>query len=96
MDIALTLSLLLIVPIILKVFEKSKFVSAFSPIALAYAAGIGLSFVSIPLHQEVLQQTTEISIALSISLLVLASNLDKFRVLLKPVLHLRRVSVFVR
>ena len=86
MEIALTLSLLLFVPTILKVFEKTKFVSAISPIALAYAAGIGLSFVSIPLHHETLLQTTEISIALSISLLVLASNLSKFRVLLKPVL----------
>jgi len=85
MEIFLTLSLLLLVPVILKVFEKTKFVTAISPVALAYAAGIGLSFVSIPLHYETLLQTTEISIALSISLLVLASNLDKFRVLLKPV-----------
>jgi uncharacterized membrane protein len=86
MEIALTLLLLLFVPTILKVFEKTKFVNTISPIALSYAAGIGLSFVSIPLHHETLLQTTEISIALSISLLVLASNLSKFRVLLKPVL----------
>jgi len=86
MDINFTISLMLIVPIILKASEKTKFVNKISPIALAYAAGIGLSFISIPIHKEVLTQVTEISIALSICLLVLASNLDKFRVLLKPVL----------
>ena len=92
MDITLTILLLLGVPVLLKATEKTKFVNAISPIALAYAAGIGLaagigfSFISIPLNQEVLQQTTYISIVLSISLLVLSSNLDKFRVLLKPVL----------
>ena len=79
---------------ILKVFEKTKFVNAISPIALAYAAGIALSFVSLPLHHEALMQTTEISIALSISLLVLASNLDKFRVLLKPVLKAFFLGIF--
>lgn len=92
MGIVLTLALLLGVPTLLKITEETKFVKAISPIALAYAAGIGLaagigfSFFSIPLDQEVLQQTTYISIVLSISLLVLSSNLDKFRVLLKPVL----------
>ncbi len=86
MDIILTISLLLIVPVILKVSEKTKFVNVISPIALAYAAGMVLSYISIPIHGEILEQVTEISIALCICLLVLASNLDKFRVLLKPIL----------
>ena len=86
MAVFLTLLLLLAVPIILTVSDKTKFVKTISPIALAYAAGIGLSFLSLPIHQGVLLEVTEISIALSISLLVLASNLNKFRVLLKPVL----------
>ena len=86
MAVFLTLLLLLAVPLILTVSNNTKFVKAISPIALAYAAGIGLSFVAIPIHRGVLLEVTEISIALSISLLVLASNLNKFRVLLKPVL----------
>ncbi len=85
MEIAITLILLLGVPIILKISDKTKFVKAISPIALAYAAGIGLSFVAIPINNGVLIQVTEVCIALSISLLVLASNLSKFRMLLKPV-----------
>jgi len=86
MDILFTILLLLIIPIVLKVAEKTKFVKIFSPIALAYAAGIALSFLPLPIHHEVLVQATEICIALSISLLILSSNLNKFRILFKPVL----------
>ncbi|MDP3353348.1 MAG: DUF819 family protein [Flavobacteriaceae bacterium] len=86
MNILFTLFLLLFVPAILKISEKTKFVSFISPIALAYASGIILSYTAVPIHSEILKQTTEISIALSISLFVLASNLDKFKVLLKPLL----------
>jgi uncharacterized membrane protein len=86
MNILFTLFLLLFVPAILKISEKTKFVSYISPIALAYASGILLSYTAVPIHSEILKQTTEISIALSISLFVLASNLDKFKILLKPLL----------
>jgi uncharacterized membrane protein len=86
MEIILTISLLLIIPGLLKFYEQSKFVSAISPVALAYAAGFALASMPLPIHRGSLIQATEISIALSISLLVLASSLDKFRVLLRPVL----------
>lgn len=86
METAITLSLLLIIPALLKYFEQSKFVSTISPVALAYAAGFALSSLPLPIHHGTLVQVTEISIALSISLLVLASSLDKFRILLRPVL----------
>jgi uncharacterized membrane protein len=87
MEIAITLLLLLIIPGLLKYYEQTKFVSAISPVALAYAAGFALSAMPLPIHHGTLVQATEISIALSISLLVLASSLDKFRILLKPVLR---------
>ena len=76
MSIFFTIALMLVISIALKLSEKAKFVQVISPIALAYAAGIGLSFVAIPVNEEALVQTTEISIALSICLLVLSSNLE--------------------
>lgn len=86
MELIVTILLFLLVPIILTISEKTKLVSIISPIALAYAAGILFSLISFPIHLEIIPQITEISIAISISLLVLSSNLDKFKVLLKPLL----------
>lgn len=86
MPIILTLIVLILIPIILKISEKSRLVSVISPIALAYIAGISLSFSSISFHQETIMQVTELSIALSICLFVLASNIDKFSLFIKPLL----------
>jgi uncharacterized membrane protein len=85
MNSVLTILPLLIIPLLLKVFENTKLVSTISPIALAYAVGIALSFTTLPFNQTILKQSTEISIALSICLFVLASNLNNFRLILKPV-----------
>lgn len=86
MDSVLTLFLLLTIPVLLKVFEKTKLVSTLSPIAIAYALGILLSFSPLNFNLDHIRYTSEISITLSICLFVLASNLSKFKVLLKPVL----------
>lgn len=86
MPIILTLIVLILIPIILKISEKSRLVSVISPIALAYIAGISLSFSSISFHQATIMQVTELSIALSICLFVLASNIDKFSLFIKPLL----------
>ena len=98
MDLFLTLFLLFFVPFLLKISEKTTLVSIISPIALAYASGILLSYTAVPIHTAILKQITEISIAISISLLVLGSNLDKFRILLKPLLKsffLSILSLFI-
>ena len=98
MDLFLTLFLLFFVPFLLKISEKTALVSIISPIALAYASGILLSYTAVPIHTAILKQITEISIAISISLLVLGSNLDKFRILLKPLLKsffLSILSLFI-
>lgn len=86
MPIILTLIVLILIPIILKISEKSRLVSVISPVALAYIAGISLSFSSISFHQATIMQVTELSIALSICLFVLASNIDKFSLFIKPLL----------
>ncbi|HEX5742419.1 MAG TPA: DUF819 family protein [Flavobacteriaceae bacterium] len=86
MEIILTIFIVLFIPLLIKYTEKSKIVTVISPIALAYVAGILFSFSTVKLNQEIITQTTEISIALSICLFLLASNLDKFRTLLKPLL----------
>lgn len=86
MPIILTLIVLILIPIILKISEKSRLVSVISPIALAYIEGISLSFSSISFHQATIMQVTELSIALSICLFVLASNIDKFSLFIKPLL----------
>lgn len=85
MDSLLTLFLLITIPLLLKVYENTKLVSTLSPIALAYAFGILLSFSPLTFNHTLLKETSEISITLSICLFVLASNLSKFKVLLKPV-----------
>lgn len=98
MDLFLTLFLIFLVPILLKISEKTTLVSIISPIALAYASGILLSYTAVPIHTAILKQITEISIAISISLLVLGSNLDKFIILLKPLLKsffLSILSLFI-
>ena len=86
MDLFLTFFILFLIPIFIKLFEKTKIVSYLSPIAMAYALGIALSFTSIPINHKIIIQVSEISIALSISLFVLASNLKNFKTLLKPLL----------
>ncbi|MDP2089837.1 MAG: DUF819 family protein [Flavobacteriaceae bacterium] len=98
MDLFFTPLLLFFVPVLLKISEKTKLVTIVSPVALAYAGGILFSYTSIPIHTEILIQITEFSIAISICLLVLGSNLDKFRILLKPLLKsffLSILSLFI-
>jgi len=86
MNILITLSVLILVPSLLKFTEKTKIVAIISPIALAYLAGILLSNSSIFFHQKTIIAATEISIALSICLYVLSSSFDKFDEHLKPLL----------
>ena len=86
MQVFISLVLVIAIPLLLKKLENTKFVKLFSPIALAYAAGIGLSFVNDLYSLPFIKSISEISIALSISLLVLDARFDKFKVLMKPAL----------
>ncbi len=56
-----------------------KFVQWISPIALCYAAGFIISALPIELHPGIVKNIAEVSIALSISLLVLNSQFSRFR-----------------
>ncbi|MDH5380382.1 MAG: DUF819 family protein [Cyclobacteriaceae bacterium] len=86
MNAVVTLLLLVSVPLALKKIENTALVKVISPVALAYLAGILLSFLPFKLPIPLVQEVSGISIALSISLLVLDSHLDRFRTLLKPAL----------
>ena len=93
MEIAISILLLICIPVLLKITENNRFVSFISPIALAYAAGFIVSILEIPRNIDVIKDVCSISIALSISLLVLASNLKKFKTFIRPLLKAFSIGI---
>lgn len=86
MEVLFTVFILLLIPSLVKKFEYFKLIKIFSPIAICYFLGFVLSQMPLPFQTDIIKNISEGSIALSISLLVLNSQLSRFREMLAPVL----------
>ena len=86
MESVFSVLLLIAVPWAIKKAEHFKLIKIFSPVAVSYFAGFVFVQLPLPYDKQTIEITAYVSIALSISLLVFNSELNRFRVMLGPLL----------